>query len=49
MSRFVVIYYVKRKKKNRANISDSDNFVQEVLDKVVGILLLLNISLKDFA
>lgn len=30
-------------------MSDSDNFVQEILDKVVGILLLLNIPLKDFA
>lgn len=30
-------------------MSDSDNFVQEVLDKVVGIMLLLNIPLKDFA
>lgn len=46
---FAVIYYVKRKKKYRANISDSDNFVQEVLGKVVGILLLLNTPLKDFA
>lgn len=46
---FAVIYYVKRKKKHRANISDSDNFVQEVLDEVVGILLLLNTPLKDFA
>lgn len=49
MSRFVVIYCVKRRKKTRAIISDSDNFVQDVLDKVVGILLLLNIPLKDFA
>lgn len=30
-------------------MSDSDNSVGEVLDKVVGILRLLNIPLKDFA
>lgn len=45
-----MIYYVKRKiNQYRANISDSDDFVQEVLDKVVGILLFLNTPLKDFA
>lgn len=43
------MYDVKKKKEQRANMSDSDNFVQEILDKVVGILLLLNIPLKDFA